>query len=94
MKQASPIFFAITRSFWAAMALLALMLDAALLAIQDDPEAASIIANVIASFIGLETATVEPVLRAFVPVLGLFIAQQRMGASRPYTARIDGDTIR
>lgn len=88
-----PIFFGITRSFWAAVGAAVMMFDALMQALADEATAGPV-ATMLAAWFGWEVETVTATMRVFGPTLAIFIAQQRMGAARPYSLRADPVTLR
>lgn len=83
-----PIFFAWTRSFWAGiLPILLILVDVIAQAFSMFADAAvgPPIAGTIAGLFGLDAAKVEATMRALAPLFALVIAHQRSGASRPYT---------
>jgi hypothetical protein len=91
--QTIPIFFGITRSFWAAVAALTVLFDALLQALSN-AETAGPVATMFAAWFGWDAETVTATMNVFGPTLAIFIAQQRMGAARPYTLRADAVTLK
>ena len=88
-----PIFFGITRSFWAAVAAATMMFDALMQALADEATAGPV-ATMFAAWFGWDVDTVTATMKVFGPTLAIFIAQQRMGAARPYTLRADAVTLK
>lgn len=83
-----PIFFAWTRSFWLGLLpILAIFADvvAQVLGMLGDATLGPPVAGLIASLLGYDAAEVEAVMLKLTPVFAIVIAQQRAGASRPYT---------
>ena len=83
-----PIFFAWTRSFWAGiLPILLILVDviAQAFSMFADAQVGPPIAGTIAGLFGLDAAKVEATMRGLAPLFALVIAQQRAGAARPYT---------
>lgn len=83
-----PIFIGWTRSFWAGiLPILLILVDVAVQVINvlADATVGPPIAGIVAGLFGLDTAEVEATMRALAPLFALVIAHQRAGAARPYT---------
>lgn len=86
-----PIFFGITRSFWAAVAAATMMFDALMQALSN-AETAGPVSRMFAAWFGWDVETVEATMQVFGPTLAIFIAQQRM-QGRPYTTAANRETL-
>lgn len=91
--ETNPIFFGITRSFWAAVAAAAMLFDALMQALSN-AETAGPVATMFAAWFGWDVETVTATMNVFGPTMAIFIAQQRMGKARPYTIRANPVTLR
>lgn len=83
-----PIFIGWTRSFWAGiLPILLIAVDVAtqLVGMLGDATLGPPIAGLIAALFGYDAAEVEAVMLKLAPVFAIVIAQQRAGASRPYS---------
>ena len=86
-----PIFFAWTRSFWLGLFPALLTAIDVAFALFSDPAAGAPVSALIAWAVGFVFPSVAAdqiaaTMQALAPVYAIIIAQQRSGASRPYTA--------
>lgn len=87
-----PIFIGITRSFWLGI-VPALLVALDLLVALAQSDTVGPVAELLELTTGINAATATTLMRGIAPLAAIIIAQQRAGAARPYTLKVNPETL-